>query len=531
MRAEDPTDSALVIRAAGEAGRWEELTRYLGMARSKVRDPAIETELVYALAMTNRLSELETLVARPNLAQIQNVADRCYAARLYAAARILYTAIANYARLATTLVHLREFQAAVECARKASNLRVWQEVLQACLDEGEYGLAQTCGMHLVVHADELERLVAGYEARGLFQEAIELLEAGLGQDRAHMGIFTELAGLLAKHRPERLMDHLTLYWSRINIPKTIAACTEAHLWPALVFLHLHHDDHDRALGVMMAHPVETWDHDRMAKALAKCSNGETLYRAIDFYHAEHPLLLAELLMLVGPRLDPSRVVDTFRKLDQLALVKPYLVAIQGSHITAVNTALNELLLAEEDAAGLAASFERSDRFDSAGMAAKLAAHERVDIRRLAARLHTMNGQWREAVACLLNDALYTEAIRTASASRDPAIAEELLTTVAEELKDGTLFVGCLYSCFDLLRPDLVLELAWSNKWMDLAMPYMCQTLKASHERIIRLEAVVLEGKPVPISSTGTASEPAAKKRAGSGSASVAASLPGTPQRY
>jgi len=488
MRAEDPSDHVQIIRAASEAGRFEDLVRYLTMARGKVRDPLIETELVFALAMTNRLSELETFVARPNLAQIQTVADRCYQAKLYSAARLLYSAIANYARLATTLVHLREFAASVDCARKANNLRVWQEVLEACLDQGEHGLAQQCGTNLVVHADELDRLVGIYEARGLFSEAIDLLEASLSLERAHMGIFTELAVLLAKYRPERLMDHLTLYWSRINIPKTIAACAEAHLWSALVFLYLHHDDHDRAVSVMIEHPVETWDHDRMCKALAKVSNPETLYKAIEYYHQEHPLQLPDLLMLNGARLDPARVVDSFKKSGQLALIKPYLIAIQPSHITAVNQALNELLLVEEDAAGLAASFDRSDRFDLSSWAARLQSHDRIDIRRLAAKIYTMLGQWNQAIQVLLADSLFTEAIKTAALSKDPAIAEHLLLHLAHNLGDGQLFTGCLFACSDLLRPDIVLETAWNRGWMDLAMPYLCQTLRSYHDRLSKLEA-------------------------------------------
>lgn len=39
------------------------------------------------------------------------------------------------------------------------------------------------------------------------------------------------------------------------------------------------------------------------------------------------------------------------------------------------------------------------------------------------------------------------------------------------------FAACLYSCYDLVRPDTVLELAWSHGLMDFAMPYMIQVSK------------------------------------------------------
>ena len=36
------------------------------------------------------------------------------------------------------------------------------------------------------------------------------------------------------------------------------------------------------------------------------------------------------------------------------------------------------------------------------------------------------------------------------------------------------FAACLYTCYELLRPDVVLELAWMNGLTDFAMPYMIQ---------------------------------------------------------
>ena len=46
-----------------------------------------------------------------------------------------------------------------------------------------------------------------------------LLEASLGLERAHMGMFTELSILYSKYKPEKLKEHLELFWSRVNIPK------------------------------------------------------------------------------------------------------------------------------------------------------------------------------------------------------------------------------------------------------------------------------------------------------------------------
>ena len=83
-----------------------------------------------------------------------------------------------------------------------------------------------CGLHIVVHADELEDLINYYQDRGYFEELINLLEAALGLERAHMGMFTELGILYSKYKPEKMREHLELFWSRVNIPKVLRAAEQ-----------------------------------------------------------------------------------------------------------------------------------------------------------------------------------------------------------------------------------------------------------------------------------------------------------------
>ena len=42
-----------------------------------------------------------------------------------------------------------------------------------------------------------------------------------GLERAHMGMFTELGILYSKYKPEKMREHLELFWSRVNIPKVM----------------------------------------------------------------------------------------------------------------------------------------------------------------------------------------------------------------------------------------------------------------------------------------------------------------------
>lgn len=237
IKANDPSNYNEVIETATHAGKDEDLVKFLKMARRTQREPAIDTALAFCYARLDQLPELEDFLRSANVADVEASGDKAYEEGYHQAAKIFFTSISNWAKLATTLVHLEDYQAAVECARRANSVKVWKQVNEACVAKKEFRLAQICGLNLIVHAEELQDLVKQYERQGYFEELISLLEAGLGLERAHMGMFTELGIALSKYHPERVMEHLKLFWSRINIPKMIRACEEAHLWPELIFLY------------------------------------------------------------------------------------------------------------------------------------------------------------------------------------------------------------------------------------------------------------------------------------------------------
>ena len=76
-----------------------------------------------------------------------------------------------------------------------------------------------------------------YMARGHFSELIALLESGIGLERANMGIFTALGEMYANHEPAKLMEHLKLFSTRINIPRLITITDRQMLWKELTFLY------------------------------------------------------------------------------------------------------------------------------------------------------------------------------------------------------------------------------------------------------------------------------------------------------
>lgn len=123
IHADDATNHGEVIAVANRENNFDDLVRYLQMARKTAREPMVESELVFALAKVNRLADMEEFINSPNVAQIANVGERCFDQAMYEAAKILFNNVSNWARLATTLVYLNEFQSAVDCARKANSTK------------------------------------------------------------------------------------------------------------------------------------------------------------------------------------------------------------------------------------------------------------------------------------------------------------------------------------------------------------------------------------------------------------------------
>lgn len=112
---------------------------------------------------------------------------------------------------------------------------------------------------------------------------ISLLETGMGLDRAHVGIFTELGVLLAKYKPERLMEHCKQYTSKMNISKLLRVCERYQHWSAAVFLHSNYDQYDNAINIMIEHSPVAFNHDQFVNLLIKASNYDLYYKAILFY--------------------------------------------------------------------------------------------------------------------------------------------------------------------------------------------------------------------------------------------------------
>jgi Region in Clathrin and VPS len=67
-----------VIESAEREGKFEALVLFLRMARTEVKEAIIENELIYSLAKTGALGDLEEFIAIPNVANIEGSGQRCF---------------------------------------------------------------------------------------------------------------------------------------------------------------------------------------------------------------------------------------------------------------------------------------------------------------------------------------------------------------------------------------------------------------------------------------------------------------------
>eukprot|EP00388_Colpodella_angusta_P026561 GDKK01006167.1.p1 GENE.GDKK01006167.1~~GDKK01006167.1.p1 ORF type:complete len:271 (-),score=62.64 GDKK01006167.1:275-1087(-) len=184
--------------------------------------------------------------------------------------------------------------------------------------------------------------------------------------------------------------------------------------------------------------------------------------------------------------DHARVVHLLRKKDALPLAMEYMKAVQKENLSVVNEALNEIYITEEDYEALRTSIDDFDNFDQIYLAQKVEKHELLEFRRIAAYIYKRNKRWAQSVQLSKEDRMYKDAIDTASESGDAELTEELLRFFVS-VQDRACFAAALYTCYDLIRPDAAIELAWRNGYTDFAMPYIIQYVRHLHDRMNVLE--------------------------------------------
>eukprot|EP00737_Agarophyton_chilense_P001413 gb/GEZJ01001588.1/.p1 GENE.gb/GEZJ01001588.1/~~gb/GEZJ01001588.1/.p1 ORF type:complete len:1778 (+),score=279.90 gb/GEZJ01001588.1/:30-5336(+) len=504
MRAKDVSQYAIVVEASRYTAESNEdfkmISKFMRVARKKIREPelalrSIDTELVYALCRLNALTDVEEfIITAGHKANLEEVGDRCFDLELYQAAKMMFRAVPEWAKLAHTHIMLKEYKEAVYAAKKANKIPTWRIVCFGCVDGLEFRLAAPCAMRLLVETVEMQECIEYYEERGHFAELLDVLEVALNLPRAHNAMFTETAVLKTKYSQESVLNFCRLWHGRFTIPKVIRACTAALLWDSVVFLHIQYNEFDNAAEFMMDHSPTAFTSDEFFDVISRVGTLNIMYRSIDFYLGEQPELLEDLLNVLAPRVDGSRVVGIIQRarardfgpLGCLPFAVKYLEKIQSADVPEVNEALNEVYVSSGDAVRLRSSVREFKNFDQIKLARRLQENEILEFRRISGYLLARNGRYEQAIELAKNDVLYYDMIDAIAQSEDAELAETYAAYFAEkQLRE--CFAALLYACYNFFPPDVAMEYVWMGELRDFAMPFMIQTLAEAGTRLTGLE--------------------------------------------
>lgn len=494
IRAKNGDFVAEVTAAADRTNQYGDLIKYLSMARrySKAKDSKIDTALVLTYAKTGRLSDLEEFLKETHNVNINAIGDKCFSDKLYDSARVLYTVSNNYSKLALTQIELHNLPAAIDAANKTKSIETYKAVNLACIEANEMKLAGVSAVPVLLKAEEMNGMCNRYEARGLWEELLTVLRTAASNQGAHMGIFTEIGNLLAKYNPDKLLEHINMYSKRINTHKLITVCEQYHHWLALRVLHVNNEDWYAAATAVMQHYADAWDHEIFKDIVEHLGAGDVVYHAVGFYIQTHPELLGDYLSSVQKRVDPERVMTEVRKLVPMAFIRGYLESNQNRNLKKVNEALHELFIEEQNFAALRHSVETYDNFNSEELSQRLEKMELFEFRKIALLLHRKNKRYNYAINVALKNALYQDAIYTAAESGDAALVDNLLDFFVKDYPE--YFVAALYTCYDLIRPDVVVQKAWLHQRLDIIMPYLIQSMQEYTGKVQRIERSMLDAQ-------------------------------------
>lgn len=164
------------------------------------------------------------------------------------------------------------------------------------------------------------------------------------------------------------------------------------------------------------------------------------------------------------------------------LIEPFLKSVQSQNIAAVNEALNEIYLEKQDFSSLRQSIKDYDSFESITLASELENHDLLDCRRISALLYRKNKKFKKSIDLSKKDQLFQDAMETVAESKDPMLAEDLMRSIME-MEDKELFAAMLYTCYELIKPDVALEVAWRCDLMEFVMPFFIQFVKDLSTRV------------------------------------------------
>ena len=183
-----------------------------------------------------------------------------------------------------------------------------------------------------------------------------------------------------------------------------------------------------------------------------------------------------MLKVISSKVDLSTTVAQLQKNSALALAAPFLKSVQSANNYDVNEALNAIYIEEEDPESLQTSILKYSAYDQLTLAKKIENHPILEFKRISALVYRKNKKFAESIEISKKLNFFKDAIDTALESKKEQYVNELLKFFAER-KDKESFAACLYTCYEFIKPDVAMELAWRYGMTEMCMPFMIQTMR------------------------------------------------------
>ena len=130
-------------------------------------------------------------------------------------------------------------------------------------------------------------------------------------------------------------------------------------------------------------------------------------------------------------------------MDQIPIIKPFLLNVQSQNKRIVNNAIHDLLIEEEDYKTLRDSVENYDNYDALELAQRLEKHDLVFFRQISSQIYRKTKRWEKSIALSKQDKLFRDAIETAAMSSKTQVVEDLLRYVSfVMLPSSVLLLTC-----------------------------------------------------------------------------------------
>lgn len=342
---------------------------------------------------------------------------------------------------------------ASEYALKSSNTDVWIKVMKLALQKRDYETSQKVAIKILQTSPQSIQVV--FEAYNRFSaqtSLIETLEALISIATPSRDVLVALGSLYARHTPERLEAFMTKYHTLL--PATfVNILAEYHLWKESFKFFILAADIDRALQVVMAHPIVQLEAKKVAAVLPRLKNPGLLNKLMAFYCEFDAKGFLELKPEFLSRLGAVEVATFLKEKNLLFVIEE----VREELIKKSPSVIIDLYIQSNDYYGLVEAIKKAPSVDTASLAKSLLQptnqrHFRV----LGAKLLSNSGHHAEALKVLLKEEALVDSLLVLSQTGNQQYAEALLKRYARN-NNAVMFVITAYVLFDLIRADVVFE--------------------------------------------------------------------------